>query len=215
MLFKKPQEQDGTSQTLQILRDIGEKAWDAAARFVILWGSQSKTAEAVAIRLGRDIQQRLESTAIVGDLSGYDPATLANVSRPVVVVLVMSTRGEGDPSDNATWSTHEELFEWTEAFYSLRNSKYGLYDHKAVYRPTIDLTVEKSASDISRDGERDDAPFPGQAILLPTSRGMRWPVTTIRHDLASRPSCIWPVMLRSSQVQDRRPHRHLATESHR
>jgi NADPH-ferrihemoprotein reductase len=102
LFFESPQSKDGVAHSSsQTTRDIGEKARNVEARFTILWGSQSGTAESLAHRLGRDIQQRLKSTAIVGDLSDCDPATLAHVPNSAIVVLVMSTYGEGDPSDNA------------------------------------------------------------------------------------------------------------------
>lgn len=136
LFFDKPQNKDGVAQSSsQITRDIGEKARDAAARFIILWGSQSGTAESLAHRLGRDVQQRLRSTAIVGDLSDYDPATLANVSDSCIVVLVMSTYGEGDPSDNAqefvshvTTPSSSSLSHMSFAAFGCGNSNYRYFN---------------------------------------------------------------------------------------
>lgn len=101
LLFEKPQKQHGTTPSARATRDIGEKVRDSEARFAILWGSQSGTAEGLANRLARDFQQRLKTAVVVGDLSDYNPETIANVPESVTVVLVMSTFGEGDPSDNA------------------------------------------------------------------------------------------------------------------
>ncbi|KAH8171017.1 FAD binding domain-containing protein [Sarocladium implicatum] len=102
ILFEKPQKQDdaNAARTL-VTRDLGERVRESDARFLILWGSQSGTAENIAHRLGRDIHQRLKCKAFVGDLSDYEPATLSKVPEHVFLILVMSTYGEGDPSYNA------------------------------------------------------------------------------------------------------------------
>lgn len=160
LFFDTPQNKDGVAQSSsQITRNIGEKARDAAARFIILWGSQSGTAESLAHRLGRDIQQRLKSTTIVGDLSDYDPATLSNVPDSCIVVLVMSTYGEGDPSDNAqefvshvTAPSSSNLSRVSFATFGCGNSNYRYFNK----------VVQDAASGIVQCGGK---------LLLPVGAG--------------------------------------------
>ena len=101
LFYEKPQKDDETRLASHATRDMGVKARDTGAHVFILWGSQSGTAETLANRLARDFQQRLKLVAVVGDLCDYDPATLAELPESTFLVLLMSTYGEGDPSDNA------------------------------------------------------------------------------------------------------------------
>jgi NADPH-ferrihemoprotein reductase len=69
---------------------------------VVFWGSQSGTAEGFASRLARDCQRNFGLQAMAADLSDYDPDTLALIPNSKLAVFIISTYGEGDPSDNTT-----------------------------------------------------------------------------------------------------------------
>ncbi|KAK2021202.1 riboflavin synthase domain-like protein [Colletotrichum zoysiae] len=162
LLFEKPQKQDVAVRALLLTRDIGKRAWESEASFVILWGSQSGTAENLAHRLGREIHQHFKSKVIVGDLSDYDPSTLSNVPEHVILVLVMSTYGEGDPSVNAqdfvsfyTSKNSCTLSHLQFAAFGCGNSSYQYYN-KAIH-DTASALQRCGAKAISPIGEGDEA----------------------------------------------------------
>jgi len=101
IFYEKVQKQDAPDSRTQVTRDLGEVSRKHDANFVVLWGSQSGTAEGLAQRLTRDVQQHFGCQVVLGDLSNFDPDTIANIPGHVFLVLVLSTYGEGDPSDNA------------------------------------------------------------------------------------------------------------------
>ncbi|KAK7899728.1 hypothetical protein LTR67_003473 [Exophiala xenobiotica] len=83
-------------------RNIAEKLAETGKQAVIFWGSQSGTAEGFAHRLARDCHGRLKLEVLVADVSDYDHQTLAELSTSQFAIFIMSTYGEGDPSDNST-----------------------------------------------------------------------------------------------------------------
>lgn len=92
---------------------------------VIFWGSQSGTAEGLAHRLARDCRSRFGLDALLADLSDYDPESFANLPSANLAIFIVSTYGEGDPSDNAT-----AFLSWLETnktvqFQSLRYVAFG------------------------------------------------------------------------------------------
>lgn len=109
---------------------------------VILWGSQSGTAEAMASRLARDLKGRFGLDCLVADLSDYDPESIANIPEAKIAIFLVSTYGDGDPSDNAT-----PLMAWLGTnsrvnFEKLRYAAFGLgnknYKH---YNKVVDELV--------------------------------------------------------------------------
>ena len=71
---------------------------------VILWGSQTGTAEGFGETLAREARQRGFKARSI-DLEDYEPDELAEEEAPVV--FLMATHGEGDPTDNAVqWYKH-------------------------------------------------------------------------------------------------------------
>ncbi|KAK5265710.1 hypothetical protein LTR99_008848 [Exophiala xenobiotica] len=83
-------------------RNIAEKLAETGKKAVIFWGSQSGTAEGFAHRLARDCHGRLKLEVLVADVSDYDHQTIAELSTSQHAIFIMSTYGEGDPSDNST-----------------------------------------------------------------------------------------------------------------
>jgi NADPH-ferrihemoprotein reductase len=163
LLFEKPQKQDVAASATVITRNIGQKVRQSEARFLVLWGTQSGTAENLAHRLGRDLQQQFSSKVLVGDLSDYDPSTLVSVPEHVILVLVMSTYGEGDPSDNAqdfvsfytASNTSSILSHLNFAAFGCGNSSYR-YFNKVVH-DTASALEHCGAKAILPTGEGDEA----------------------------------------------------------
>ena len=70
-------------------------------RLVIFFGSQTGTAEEYAIRIAREAKSRYGTSALVLDPENEAMDKLDLVPEDCVVVFVMATYGEGDPTDNA------------------------------------------------------------------------------------------------------------------
>jgi NADPH-ferrihemoprotein reductase len=87
---------------------------------VVFWGSQSGTAECFANRLAREIHLRFDKEALAADLSDYDTETISQIPATKLVIFIISTYGEGDPSDNAAG-----LWEWINSSNrSVQNLRY-------------------------------------------------------------------------------------------
>ncbi|KAF0318362.1 NADP/FAD dependent oxidoreductase [Colletotrichum asianum] len=134
--FWKPQESMGGNVILtKRTRNIAEKIQELGSDLVIFWGSQSGTAEGFAHRLAREFHQRFKLNALVSDLSDYDAETIALIPESKLCIFVMSTYGEGDPSDNAqdfvSWSsrtTGVSLEHLKYAAFGCGNSNYRFYN---------------------------------------------------------------------------------------
>jgi len=130
-------------------------------QIVIFWGSQSGTAEGFANRLGRECHSRFRLNALVADLSDYDMETLEHITKETLVIFIVSTFGEGDPSDNTAG-----LWHWIRsAKASLNNLRYiafglGNSNYK-YYNKVVDVVAESlnahGAQQLMPTGKADDA----------------------------------------------------------
>jgi NADPH-ferrihemoprotein reductase len=101
-------------------------------KVVIFWGSQSGKSERLAKSLARELRKRYRISAIAADLDDYDHRHLVSVPENVFVGFIVSTFGEGDPSDNAVGlqeylrQKHDqnELSNMRYFAFGLGNSKY-------------------------------------------------------------------------------------------
>jgi len=100
---------------------------------VILWGSQTGTAEGYGNELARAARQRGFNAKSV-DMEEYEPETLCDEAAPVI--FLMATHGEGEPTDNAVefykWSNDDdrqgaELTSLRFACFALGNTQYEHY----------------------------------------------------------------------------------------
>jgi NADPH-ferrihemoprotein reductase len=129
---------------------------------VIFWGSQSGTAERLANRLVRDCRSRFGLDALAADLSDYDPVTISNIPETIVAIFIISTYGEGDPSDNTA-----QFLSWLESsknahFSKLRYAAFGLGNSKyKFYNRVIDVVIEAldrfGATPLIPVGKADDS----------------------------------------------------------
>lgn len=159
--FEKPQASIASGRKAET-RDIGQKLEEASKDFVIFWGSQSGTAEGLANRLARDLRRRFSIDALVADLSDYDPHTIANIPETKLSIFLISTYGEGDPSDNATqflsWvetSKDTQLPKMRYVAFGLGNSKYKFYNR--VVDVLVDALDSFGARALLPTGRADDA----------------------------------------------------------
>ncbi|KAH7132467.1 cytochrome P450 reductase 2 [Dendryphion nanum] len=95
--------QDGAnSNHAQNSRDVSQQLEEGNYQGVIFWGSQSGTSERLAETLGRECSTHFGINALVADLSDYDAESIAAISKTRFAIFILSTYGEGDPSDNTT-----------------------------------------------------------------------------------------------------------------
>lgn len=160
--FERPQEAlFGATATQRKTRNIAQKLEETGRDVVIFWGSQSGTAEGFANRLARDCHRRLKLDALVADLSDYDHDTIALIPRTKLVIFLVSTFGEGDPSDNTA-----SFMKWLEsAETSLQNTRYAAFglgnSNYKYYNKAVDDVVEAldrlDAHSLTPVGKADDA----------------------------------------------------------
>ncbi|KAE9368872.1 putative NADPH-cytochrome P450 reductase [Stipitochalara longipes BDJ] len=159
--FERPQAADANARGPDT-RDIGVKLEDSKKDLVIFWGSQSGTAEGFANRLVRDCRSRFGLDALAADLSDYDPESISNIPETKLAIFIISTYGEGDPSDNAThflsWLDTNKTVQFSKLSYAafgLGNKKYKFYNK------VIDVVVEaldrSGAKSLMSVGKADDS----------------------------------------------------------
>ncbi|KAK5088926.1 hypothetical protein LTR05_003150 [Lithohypha guttulata] len=133
-LFERPQEQFGPVTIDGRSRDIARQLVEQNKDAVIFWGSQSGTSEGLAHRLGRDCAARFGLNVLIADLSDYEPATIAQIPNTKFAIFIVSTYGEGDPSDNTcdflSWLQNQQdpLQDLRYAAFGLGNSNYVYYN---------------------------------------------------------------------------------------
>ncbi|KAH6669068.1 putative NADPH-cytochrome P450 reductase [Halenospora varia] len=158
--YEKPQDIDGNVKKSDT-RDIGLKAEENGKDLVVFWGSQSGTAEGYANQLVRECRSRFGIDGLTADFSDYDPESIARISETKLAVFIMSTYGEGDPSDNAS-----HFISWlksnTIGFPQLRYVAFGLGNKNyKFYNHVIDVVVEEldqlGARALMAPGKGDDS----------------------------------------------------------
>ncbi|KAF7561726.1 hypothetical protein G7046_g2428 [Stylonectria norvegica] len=149
-------------------RDIVEKMEESGKNCVIFYGSQTGTAEDYASRLAKEGKSRFGLETMVADLEEYDFENLDTIADDKVVMFVLATYGEGEPTDNAV-----EFYEFVtgdDAAFSeskepaLENLNYvafGLgnntYEHyNSMVRNVDKALTELGAHRIGDAGEGDD-----------------------------------------------------------
>ena len=82
-------------------RNIIEKMEESAKNCIIFYGSQTGTAEDYASRLAKEGKSRFGLETMVADLEDYDFDNLDALPSDKLVIFVLATYGEGEPTDNA------------------------------------------------------------------------------------------------------------------
>lgn len=162
-MFERPQQQAGAPVQNEQSRDLAERLEEGNADVAILWASQSGTAERMAGRLAKELSRHLGAKVLLLDLSDVEPYSCTKISQSKLVILLASTFGEGDPSDNM-----HEFWEWLKKPSSgpvaanLRYLAFGLgnsnYKH---YNAVIDFVADqldaRGAKALMPVGRADDA----------------------------------------------------------
>lgn len=149
-------------------RNIVEKMEDSGKNCIVFYGSQTGTAEDYASRLAKEGKSRFGLETMVADLEEYDYENLDAIPNDKVVIFVIATYGEGEPTDNAVdfyeFITGEDTSFSDENDPPLKNLNYvsfGLgnntYEHYNAMVRRIDTALEKhGANRIGEAGEGDD-----------------------------------------------------------
>ena len=152
-------------------RNLLQKMTETGKNCIVLYGSQTGTAEDYASRIAKEGSSRFGLKTMVADLEDYDYADLDTFPEDHVAVFVLATYGEGEPTDNAV--DFYEFITGEDVSFSnggglddkpLSNLKYiafGLgnntYEHynSMVRRVNVALT-KLGAQRVGEPGEGDD-----------------------------------------------------------
>lgn len=149
-------------------RNIVEKLEETGKNCVIFYGSQTGTAEDYASRLAKEGKSRFGLDTMVADLEEYDFDNLDAVPDDKIIMFVLATYGEGEPTDNAV-----EFYEFITAddvslsesndpaLGNLNYVAFGLgnntYEHYNSMVRNVDKALQKlGAHRIGDAGEGDD-----------------------------------------------------------
>ncbi|KAJ4149675.1 hypothetical protein NW754_001110 [Fusarium falciforme] len=149
-------------------RNIVEKMEESGKNCVVFYGSQTGTAEDYASRLAKEGKSRFGLDTMVADLEEYDFDNLDTIPSDKVVMFVLATYGEGEPTDNAVdfyeFITGEDASFTEDNDPPLGNLNYvafGLgnntYEHYNSMVRNVNKALEKlGAHRIGEAGEGDD-----------------------------------------------------------
>lgn len=144
--FEKPQLADGTSSgRVAATRDVAQKLAESDYQCVIFWGSQSGTSERFAETLGRECLSHFGINAVVADISDYDAESISKIQSTHFVIFILSTYGEGDPSDNTAglWDWIKQVKDKQKRVESLRYLAFGLGNSNyKYYNRVLDVVAD-------------------------------------------------------------------------
>ncbi|KAI5779822.1 NADPH-cytochrome P450 reductase [Geopyxis carbonaria] len=130
-------------------RNITQKMEEMNKDIVLFWGSQSGTSEIFTNRLARELHLRFGVNTLAADLSDYDHEHLAALPKTKLAFFLVSTYGEGDPSDNtqAFWEWMESANKGNTDLSNLRYFAFGFgnsdYKH---YNRVVEVVDQKLTS---------------------------------------------------------------------
>lgn len=194
--FERPQLQDGAvSNGAHSTRNIAERLHEGNHDVVIFWGSQSGTSERFAEALGRECHTRFGLNPLVADLSDYDAESISLIPKTNFAIFILSTYGEGDPSDNTAglWDWVKKVKDENTSLENLRylalglgNSNYKYYNRVLdVVADALDaagamaLAPRQKADDANGATEEDFQSWKDDVFAL--LRGMRYEEKAIEY----------------------------------
>ncbi|PNP56876.1 hypothetical protein FNYG_15310 [Fusarium nygamai] len=150
------------SEAAQPTRDIVQKMSEAGKNCVVFYGSQSGNAEDYAARLAQEGKGRYGLETMVADLEDYDYDNLNSVPQDTIIMFVLATYGEGEPTDNAVdFYTFITDGESGKSLAGLRYTIFGLgnstYEHYNLMGRSVDKALRSlGAQRIGDAGEGND-----------------------------------------------------------
>lgn len=144
--FERPQLADGASSgKVAATRDVAQKLAEGDYHCVIFWGSQSGTSERFAETLGRECLSHFGINALVADISDYDAETILKIQSTHFAIFMLSTYGEGDPSDNTAglWDWIKQVKDKNTRVENLRYLAFGLGNSNyKYYNRVLDVVAD-------------------------------------------------------------------------
>jgi NADPH-ferrihemoprotein reductase len=144
--FERPQLEDGASSgRITATRDVAQKLIEGKYHCVIFWGSQSGTSERLAEILGRECLAHFGISALVADISDYDAESISRIQPTHFAIFILSTYGEGDPSDNTAglWEYLKQAMNKKTRLENLRYFTFGLGNSNyKYYNRVLDVVVD-------------------------------------------------------------------------
>jgi NADPH-ferrihemoprotein reductase len=144
--FERPQVTESSlSGKSTTTRDIPQRLEEEEHQCVIFWDSQSGTSERLAETLGRECAIRFGINALVADLSDYDAESISKIQHNYFAIFIVSTYGEGDPSDNAVglWEWIKRVSEEKTRLENLRYLAFGLGNSNyKYYNRVLDVVTD-------------------------------------------------------------------------
>ena len=194
-------------------RNILEKMDETSKNCVVFYGSQTGTAEDYASRLAKEGSSRFGLKTMTADLEDYDYENLDTFPGDKVVMFVLATYGEGEPTDNAvdfyefintddvTFSDGGGVFE--KPLSNMKFVAFGLgnntYEHyNSMVRRVNAALVKLGAQRIGAAGEGDDGAGTMEEDFLAWKEPM-WTELSEKMDLEEREAVYEPVF----SVKDR------------
>jgi NADPH-ferrihemoprotein reductase len=185
-------------------RNIVEKLEESGKNCIIFYGSQTGTAEDYASRLAKEGKSRFGLETMVADLEDYDFDNLDSVPSDKVVMFVLATYGEGEPTDNAV--DFYEFISGEDVSFSgdndppLDNLNYvafGLgnntYEHYNSMVRNVNKALEKlGAHRIGDAGEGDDGAGTMEEDFLAWKDPM-WAALAVKMGLEEREAVYEPI----------------------
>ncbi|SMN20823.1 similar to Saccharomyces cerevisiae YHR042W NCP1 NADP-cytochrome P450 reductase [Maudiozyma saulgeensis] len=145
---------NGTRDLVEVLRDNDKN-------YLVLYGSQTGTAEDYAKKFGKELTARFQLRVMVADLEHYDFDTLNELPDNIPVTFVISTYGEGDfPDGSVNFEQYlneldaEMLDNLRFSIFGLGNTTYEFFNGAA--RKALDKLQNAGARLIGALGEGDD-----------------------------------------------------------
>lgn len=141
-------------------RDLIETITKNGKNCLILYGSQTGTAEDYSNKLAKELSSRFGLKTLVGDLSDFDYENLNEISSDVLVFFVVATYGEGEPTDDAIEFSEyleneaDDLSNLKYCVFGLGNSTYEYYNE--IGKKTNTRLQELNAEPFGEFGLGDD-----------------------------------------------------------
>lgn len=185
-------------------RNFIEKMEESGKNCIVFYGSQTGTAEDYASRLAKEGKSRFGLETMVADLEEYDFDNLDAVPEDKVVMFVLATYGEGEPTDNAVefyeFVTGEDATFSESSEPALGNLNYvafGLgnntYEHYNSMVRNVDKALTKfGAHRIGEAGEGDDGAGTMEEDFLAWKDPM-WAALTEKMGLEEREAVYEPI----------------------
>lgn len=183
-------------------RDIVDIIKRTNKNCVVFYGSQTGTAEDYAARLAKEGKSRFGLNTMVADLEEYDYDRLGQLPRDTILIFVLATYGEGEPTDNAvdfhTFITSGELLsadnpsplrDLAFAAFGLGNSTYEKYNW--MVRSVNQALTDLGANRLGVVGEGDDGKGGVEEDFLAWKESMWTPLAKM-FGLKERPTVYEP-----------------------